>query len=70
VLLDPARVRWSIDDWKTSHDTDTRDTGLGIHSLDLPTASLPTGAQVVFTFFWPAENRWEETNYTVTVEGN
>jgi glucoamylase len=70
VLLDPARVRWSIDDWKTSHDTDTRDTGLGIHSLDLPTASLPTGAQVVFAFFWPAENRWEETNYTVTVEGN
>ena len=42
-LLNPARVRWSIDDWKTAHDTDTRDTGLGIHILNLPTASLPVG---------------------------
>ena len=34
VLLSPGRVRWSIDDWKTAHDTDARDTGLGIHVLD------------------------------------
>jgi glucoamylase len=68
VLLTPARVHWSIDGWNTAHDTDTRDTGLGIHTLDLPTASLPAGAQVVFTFFWPMENRWEGTDYTVTVE--
>jgi glucoamylase len=68
ILLDPARVHWSLDGWTTSHDTDTRDTGLGVHTLDLPTASLPAGAQVVFTFFWPAENRWEGTDYTVTIE--
>jgi glucoamylase len=68
VLLTPARVHWSIDGWNTAHDTDTRDTGLGIHTLDLPTASLPAGAQVVVTFFWPMENRWEGTDYTVTVE--
>jgi glucoamylase len=68
VLLDPALVRWTIDGWKTSQDTNTRDTGLGIHVLDLPTASLPAGAQVVFTFYWPQENRWEGTNYTVVVE--
>jgi glucoamylase len=69
VLMSPARIHWSIDDWKTAHDTDTRDTGLGIHTLDLPTASLPVGGQVVFTFFWPSENRWEGTNFGVTVEG-
>jgi glucoamylase len=68
-LLSPALVHWSIDGWKTAHDTDTRDTGLGLYTLDLPTASLPAGAQVVFTFFWPAENRWEGTDYVVTVEG-
>jgi glucoamylase len=68
ALLTPARVRWSIDNWKTSHDTDTRDTGLDIYTLHLPTASLPPGGQVVFTFFWPTENRWEGTDYTVTVE--
>jgi glucoamylase len=68
VLLTPARVRWSVDGWTTSHDNDTRDTGLGIYTLDLPTASLPGGAQAVFTFFWPQENRWEGTDFTVTVE--
>ncbi|HSY90489.1 MAG TPA: glucan 1,4-alpha-glucosidase [Candidatus Binatus sp.] len=68
VLLNPARVHWSVDGWNTSHDTDTRDTGLGIYTLDLPTASLPGGAQATFTFFWPEENRWEGTDFTVRVE--
>jgi len=67
VLLTPALVHWSIDGWKTSVDTNTRDTGLGIHVLDLPTASLPAGSQVVFTFYWPQENRWEGKDYTVMV---
>ena len=68
VLLLPGRVRWTIDNWRTAHDSDTRDTGLGIHVLDLPTASLPPGAEAVFTFFWPNENRWEGTDYRVAVE--
>jgi len=69
ILFAPARVHWSLDSWTTAHDTDTRDTGLGIHILELPTASLPAGAQAVFTFFWPAENRWEGTDYAVRIEG-
>jgi glucoamylase len=68
VLLTSARVHWSVDGWKSTHDTDARDTGLGIYTLDLPTASLPVGGQAIFTFFWPEENRWEGTDYTVTVE--
>jgi glucoamylase len=68
VLLSPGRVHWSIDNWNTAHDTDTRDTGLGIYTLDLPTASLPAGGEAVFTFFWPDQNRWEGTDYHVTVE--
>jgi glucoamylase len=68
VLLSPAMVRWTLDGWQSSQDTNTRDTGLGIHTLDLPTASLPPGSHVVFTFFWPQENRWEGTDYTVEVE--
>ncbi|HEV3510514.1 MAG TPA: glucan 1,4-alpha-glucosidase [Candidatus Sulfotelmatobacter sp.] len=67
-LLSPARVHWSIDGWKTAHDIDTRDTGMGIYTLNLPTASLPVGGQVVFTFFWPDQNRWEGTDYRVIVE--
>jgi len=68
VMLSPALVHWSIDNWNTAHDTNTHDTGLGIHILDLPTASLPTGAEAVFTFFWPNENRWEGTDFRVKVE--
>jgi glucoamylase len=68
VLLAPGVVHWSVDSWKTFQDSNTHDTGLGIYVLDLPTASLPVGGQVVFTFYWPAENRWEGKDYTVTVE--
>jgi glucoamylase len=68
VLLSPALVHWSIDGWNSSHDTNTRDTGLGVHTLDLPTASLPGGSQVAFTFYWPQESRWEGTDYSVIVE--
>jgi glucoamylase len=68
-LLFPALVHWSTDDWKTAHDSQTHDTGLGLHTLNLPTASLPVGGQVVFTFFWPEEKRWEGKDYTVKVEG-
>jgi glucoamylase len=68
VLLTPALVHWSIDSWKTSQDTNTRDTGLGTYILDLPTKSLPPGAQVLFTFHWPQENRWEGKDYSVVVD--
>ena len=69
VLPSAANVHWSLDGWKSSHDTNARDTGLGVFILDFPTASLPVGRQVVFTFFWQTENRWEGTDYSVTVEG-
>ena len=68
ILLVPALVHWSLDGWTTAHDTNTRDTGLGIHTLDLPTASLPVGGQAVFTFYWPKDNRWERTNFSVGIE--
>lgn len=68
ILLSPGLVHWSLDGWKSSQDTETRDTGLGVHSLDLPTASLPSGSQILFTLFWPDENRWEGTDFSVVVE--
>jgi glucoamylase len=70
VLLNPAMVHWSIDGWKSSQDTNTRDTGFGTYILDLPTASLPPGSNVDFTFYWPQENRWEGKDYSVMVEGS
>jgi glucoamylase len=67
-LLSPAIVHWSTDDWNSVHDTETRNTGMGIHILNLPTASMPVGGKVVFTLYWPNEKRWEGTDYSVTVE--
>jgi glucoamylase len=65
--LSPAQVRWSTDNWQTHHDSATSDTGLGIHVADLPTKDLPGDCSVEFTFYWPGANRWEGTNYSVTL---
>lgn len=67
-LLSPALVHWSTDAWKTAYDNETYDTGLGLHTLNLPTASLPVGGQIVFTLYWLSEKRWEGTDYTAKIE--
>jgi glucoamylase len=61
-----AVVHWSIDAWQTIHDTETRDTTLGVFIADLPTEGLSHGETVVFTFYWPEAGRWEEGNFAVT----
>jgi glucoamylase len=68
ILLKRSTVRWSLDGWKTSQDTETRESGLGTYILDLPTASLAAGSVVGFTFYWPEENRWEGVDYSVAME--
>ncbi len=67
AVLAPARVHWSTDGWRTSHDSDTTDTKLGVYYLDLPTDKLSLGSTVEFTFFWPETNKWEGTDFEVTV---
>jgi glucoamylase len=63
--LAPARVHWSKDDWRTTTDTETRDTGLGVHFVDLPATDLGAGATVRFTFYWPQADRWENRDFEV-----
>jgi glucoamylase len=64
---DPALIHWSDDDWQTSNDVKTSDTGLGIHYADLSTTSLPDGKQVIFTFYWPQADHWENKDFPVSV---
>jgi len=66
-LLAPARIRWTIDGWRSSTDSDTRPGGLGTHYFDVPTAALPAGASVIFTAYWVDAARWEGTDFTVAV---
>jgi glucoamylase len=66
-LLAPAVVRWSDDQWRTDHDTETRDTGLGVHVADLATDQAATGTNVLFTIHWTQPDHWEGTDYAVSV---
>lgn len=66
-MLTPAIVHWSADAWRTVHDTETIDSEIGVHVADLPTAKLPDGSSIVFTFFWSRVSRWENVDFTVVV---
>jgi glucoamylase len=65
--LAPAVVRWSTDDWQESYDAETRDTGLGVHLVDLPISNLPVGTVVRFTFYWPEAQQWEGVDFAVEI---
>jgi glucoamylase len=63
----PAVVHWSFDNWDTVCDTETRDSGLGLHLVDLPTDKLTAGAVPCFTFCWMHDDRWEGEDYCVQI---
>jgi glucoamylase len=60
-------IHWSSDGWATARDQHTRESGLGAYFADLPTATLPAGARIAFTFYWPQSARWEGTDFEVDV---
>jgi glucoamylase len=66
--LTPTRVHWSADGWRSVQDSDTHDSGLGVHLCDLPTEHLSSGSGVTFTFYWPQAGRWEGKDFSVKVE--
>jgi glucoamylase len=67
-VLAPATVRWSSDGWQTSHDTTTTDTSLGVYLADVPCDELHAGTDIVFTFFWEQDQRWQGEDFTVAVQ--
>jgi glucoamylase len=66
-VLAPAVVRFTLDGWRSTREAATRDTGLGVHLVDLPTGGLPAGDAVDFTFRWPEVDRWEGRDFRVLV---
>jgi glucoamylase len=69
-VLERAVVHWSADEWRTAADAETRDTGLGLHVVDLPTRDLPAGRRVRFTFYWAIAGRWEGSDYEIAVDAD
>lgn len=65
--LQPAIVHWTVDEWRTSHDTPTLETMLGVHWADLPTAALREGATVRFTFRWRNSGLWQGEDFSCVV---
>lgn len=66
--LAPFRLHWSTDGWAGVQDTESRDTGTGVHIVDVQTRDLRPGSRVDFTFFWPDSKNWEGRDFAVQVE--
>jgi len=63
------RLRWSNDDWKTQHDSESKANSLQIDFVDLPVEiSVNPRTQINFTFFWMKNEQWEGQNFAVTVQ--
>ncbi len=65
--LAPATVVWTPDAWTTQESVQSRDTGLGVHLVDLGTEALEEGRTIEFTFCWPEPGTWQGGNFCVTV---
>jgi glucoamylase len=62
-----ASIRWSADEWHTVADTSSKDTGLGVWVTDLPTESVPAGAEGRVTMHWTDHADWEGNGYAVKI---
>jgi glucoamylase len=60
------RVTWTNDNWATKNAQDSRVVGKPGSFVDIQTAHDFVGS-IVFTLFWPEENRWLGRNYEVAV---
>jgi len=67
-LPQAATVHWSADRWTTVTDSATQETGLGVHTLALPTENLASGTRITFTWRWRSSGSWVGRDYLVTVE--
>ncbi len=62
----PFRLHWSGDEWRTTKDTPSLQTGLGIEFVDIPISTNQQGP-IRFTFYWTSSDRWEGRDYLVEV---
>ena len=64
VTARPFTATWSTDNWQTVNHTDASSVGLAGWFADFK-APAATDSAIVFTLYWPQENRWEGSNFTV-----
>lgn len=61
----PFRLHWTCDEWKQTHDTDSKSIATGHEYVDIRV--LPQQAPIRFTFFWTAVGRWEGQDFQVDI---
>ena len=61
----PFRLIFTRDEWQTNAVLDS-EAALGLHSVEIAVPERQR-APVRFTFFWPEAQRWEGTDFVVTV---
>jgi glucoamylase len=65
----PFRIVYTLDNWATKTETDATAVGrLGAFvdiATTVPASSADGSRKVIFTLFWPADNRWLGRNYEV-----
>ena len=65
VMAD-AIIHWTDDNWQTSNNVDTKNTGLDIYIADVILKNEDSG-KIKFTFFWREVNHWENKDFKVEI---
>ena len=60
------RVLYTTDDWATSTTQDSHSMGYAGSFADIATAPEQAG-KIVFTFYWPGQDKWLGRNFEVEV---
>ena len=66
VECSPFQVVWTQDDWKTQHITESKTMGECVCYADIPIGQAAP-ADLVFTLYWPDDDRWEGRDYEVPI---
>jgi glucoamylase len=63
---DRFQLRWTLDEWRTVHDTTATTTVIGTEFVDI---AVPAEQQapVRFTFYWTNQQRWEGRDFATAV---
>src|SRR5206468_11292352 len=68
ILATQATVVWSTDGGARTNLLDAiHESRLDLWFADFPTADLPAGSILTFTFFWNRDERWEGRDWQVKI---
>jgi glucoamylase len=63
----PGSMRWSADNWRTIHDTELADAGLGVYVHEFEKGQFTHAVAIKFTFYWNNVKRWEGQDFSMAV---